>query len=317
MTDLSEEDIYKELQGRLHALYSRPGFKVRRLRQISESIFNEACAEFSITTTQFGVLYTLNAIDDLDQITVARLIGLDRSTAGLVIELLESRGLINRNFDPADRRRRILTITAEGRELIEKLQGPAQKSIERFLDSLSRKDQKRFLGLLGKSIDDDNSGEQMLVYQAKISALLQRPGILIRRLHQKSEALFVEECRDQQLTPTQYGLLHVVRQCGPVDQITMARLIAVDRSTVALVVRLLVERGLISKSVDTADKRRRTLVITPEGLDLFQAAASSAARVMNALLASLPDDDRKWLMSTLDKLINRHEARFSTVPQPA
>jgi len=31
----------------------------------------------------------------------------------------------------------------------------------------------------------------------------------------------------------------------------------------------------------------------------------------------LPDDDRQWLMSTLDKLINRHEARFSTVPQPA
>lgn len=312
VTKLTEDELYGQMQERLQGLYNRPGFKIRRLRQISEAIFSEACSEFSVTTTQYGVLYTLSQLEDLDQITVARLIGLDRSTAGMVIELLEGRGLISRGHDPADGRRRILSITPEGQELIGKLEGPARKTVDRLLDSLSRKDQKRFITLLDPMVDGVD-GEHLAVYQGKLEKLLQRPGFLIRRLHQKSVALFLEECRDQQLTPTQYGLLHAVRQCAPIDQITLAHLIAVDRSTVALVVRLLVERGLIGKSVDAVDKRRRTLVMTPEGLDLFNAAAPSAARVMNALLAPLGEDDRQWLMSVLDRLIGRHEARFSTV----
>ena len=313
MSDMFDEG-FRELQSRLHALYARPGFKIRRLRQISEALFVEACAEYSVTTTQFGVLYVLGQIDGIDQITVARLVRLDRSTAGLVIELLENRKMITRCVDATDKRRRLLHITPEGRALLARLELPASRVVGQLLDSLSRKDQKRLLSLIDRLLGQSNGTDELLAMEKQILPLLQRPGIMIRRLHQKSFATFLEEGGASGLTPTQFGILYVVRHCGPVDQITLARLIAVDRSTIALVVRLLTERGLLEKTVDPGDKRRRTLVLSQAGIEEHERSLVPAKRAMERWLEPLEQADRDWLMLAFDRLISRHEARFSTVP---
>src|ERR1043165_7076160 len=90
----------------LDALYHRPGFMLRRAHQIAVSLFLEETGELNITTTQFGILHLLKHSPGLDQITVAKLLGLDRSTTGMVLGKLEDAGLIGRNVGTTDRRKR-------------------------------------------------------------------------------------------------------------------------------------------------------------------------------------------------------------------
>ena len=73
----------------LDELYRRPGFMIRRAHQIAVSLFLEETGELGITTTQYGILVLLKHHDGIDQITVSKLLGLDRSTTGTVLEKLE------------------------------------------------------------------------------------------------------------------------------------------------------------------------------------------------------------------------------------
>ncbi|MEO8723076.1 MAG: MarR family winged helix-turn-helix transcriptional regulator [Sphingobium sp.] len=98
----------------MEALYQRPGFIIRRAYQIVLALFDEAAADVGITTTQYSVLHTLRARPGIDQIGLCELIGIDRSTATLVLRLLEKNGLIERKQSEQDKRRNQLMLTAEG-----------------------------------------------------------------------------------------------------------------------------------------------------------------------------------------------------------
>ncbi len=94
--------------GGLAALYARPGFKLRRAHQIALSVFLEECRAHDVTTTQYGILVALRECPGIDQVGLAQLLGLDRSTTGMVVGLLEARALLKRTQPPEDRRRRLL-----------------------------------------------------------------------------------------------------------------------------------------------------------------------------------------------------------------
>ncbi len=80
----------------LDELYLRPGFMVRRAQQIATSIFEAAVGELNLSPTQFAALHILNAYPDIDQITLSGLLGIDRSTATIVLRSLEEVGYIVR-----------------------------------------------------------------------------------------------------------------------------------------------------------------------------------------------------------------------------
>ena len=80
----------------------------------------KAAHEFGLTTTQYSVLHTLRAWPQIDQVSLCTLIGLDRSTATPVLSTLEKNALVERRQDPADRRRKLHALTAQGRALLER-----------------------------------------------------------------------------------------------------------------------------------------------------------------------------------------------------
>ncbi len=121
----------------LAALYDRPGFKLRRAHQIALSVFAEECRAFEVTTTQYGILVALAERPGLDQVGLAGALGLDRSTTGMVLGLLEARGLVQRVRPEGDRRRRRLTLTASGEALLEALGPAAERARQRLLAPLS------------------------------------------------------------------------------------------------------------------------------------------------------------------------------------
>src|SRR5438105_15896278 len=90
----------------LDELYRRPGFLIRRAQQIAVSLFLEESGQLGITNSQYGILLVLKHRPGTDQISLAKLLGLDRSTTGMVVEKLAQGGLIKRLIGSADRRTR-------------------------------------------------------------------------------------------------------------------------------------------------------------------------------------------------------------------
>ncbi len=134
----------------LNDLYCRPGFMIRRAHQIAVSVFMEETADLRVTTTQFGILYLLKYVPAVDQVTAARLLGLDRSTTGMVVKALESANLIVRVVDKMDKRRRYLTLTPAGLKLFQRLETPAKSARRRLLAPLNSSEQAALLRLLRK-----------------------------------------------------------------------------------------------------------------------------------------------------------------------
>jgi DNA-binding MarR family transcriptional regulator len=141
----------------LDGLYRRPGFMLRRAHQIAVSVFLEETEEVGVTTTQYGVLYILERRPSIDQISVARLLGLDRSTTGMVVKTLVDAGLVHRIVKATDRRRRLLDLSPAGRDLLRKLRKPAERAVGRLLSPLDADERAAFLTLLEKLTDAFNA----------------------------------------------------------------------------------------------------------------------------------------------------------------
>src|SRR5688572_16563726 len=152
---MTSPDMHEHLgtgRERLAGLYGRPGFMIRRLHQIAVAVFNAHAGMLGLTNTQFGVLYVLRRYPLIDQVTLSRLMRLDRSTTGTVIETLEGRGLIVREIGRPDRRRRVLALTPEGEAMLKRVQGEAAGTSDTLLTPLSTEERSQFLALLTRVI---------------------------------------------------------------------------------------------------------------------------------------------------------------------
>ena len=134
----------------LRGLEDRPGFLIRRAHQISQALFVEECAGLNITATQFGVLWVLGHGVQLDQISIARLLGFDRSTTAMVVKLLEDRKLVLRSPDPNDRRRYVLRLTKAGEDLRLRALPPVDRVRTRLESVFTLAEAKTFSRLLDK-----------------------------------------------------------------------------------------------------------------------------------------------------------------------
>lgn len=144
--------------------------------------------------------------------------------------------------------------------------------------------------------------------RSPLQAIYDRPGFLLKRCHQLSVAIFLEECSDFNLTPSQYAVLRALEAYPGIDQLAVGRLAGLDRSTVALVIRLLGERDLIEREVNDEDKRRMRLRLSPAGRRLLIDVAPAAQRAQEVVLAPLSKARRVMLLDLLREFIEGHGA---------
>lgn len=146
--------------------------------------------------------------------------------------------------------------------------------------------------------------------------LSDRPGHIIRRLHQIHVALFLEECADYNLTPVQFGVLTVLSNGKVRDQVTIAKMIGVDRNTAADVIRRLARRGLLERPDNLADKRTKLAKITAEGMQLVEHVQPGMVNAQKRLISPLSDDEHQRFMELGRKLIkaNDHSSRAPWTP---
>lgn len=98
----------------------------------------------------FAVLATLEESGSLSQADIGRRLGLDRNDVNAVLNRLQELQAVEREPDPADRRRNIVTLTAAGREYLEEVQAKADAVQNHLLEALEPDEQRQLQVLLEK-----------------------------------------------------------------------------------------------------------------------------------------------------------------------
>lgn len=143
------------------------------------------------------------------------------------------------------------------------------------------------------------------VQTASIDIDLQ-PGHAIRRLHQISVGVFLQEAGDLGITPVQYAALQTVGNQPGIDQRTLARNIALDASTTGGVVDRLEARGWLGRKTSTEDRRARQLTLTLSGEQALRDAVPVMLRAQEQILAPLTESQRATFMELLQVLVTQN-----------
>ncbi|MGY3451085.1 DNA-binding MarR family transcriptional regulator [Bradyrhizobium sp. USDA 4353] len=138
-----------------------------------------------------------------------------------------------------------------------------------------------------------------------MAEMQEMPGHLARRFQQIAVAVFLAEVEAAgfDLTPVQYAALAAIAANPAIDQITLAGLIAYDRTTITGVIDRLAQKGLVVRRASARDRRSRELLITAEGrrtLDAMTPAVEAAQRLM---VRGLTKAEAKELVRLMQKAI--------------
>lgn len=136
-------DLDTEAMGIVGRLY--------RAAKAAGDLATEAYAAYGITRADFDVLATLRRAGAPYQLSPSALTASLMLTSGGVtgrIDRLERAGFVRRAPDPADRRGQLVTLTDEGRALIDEAVGAGLATQQEFLAALSPSKQRQLDSLL-------------------------------------------------------------------------------------------------------------------------------------------------------------------------
>ncbi len=140
----------------MHDLYTMPGHLIRLVQQISSALFAEECGGFDLTSVQYAALVAIRANPQIDATRLSALIAFDRSTLGDVLERLETKGWLLRSSSPSDKRIKLLSLSPDGAQVLEKV-GPAVRRVQdRLLAPLPPDDRTVMTRLLATIADMHN-----------------------------------------------------------------------------------------------------------------------------------------------------------------
>lgn len=128
------------------------------------------------------------------------------------------------------------------------------------------------------------------------------PAHLMRRCNQFYGDLFARETGDRDLTKQQYLVLCALEQHEGVSQTALVNATGIDRSTLAEMVRRMLERGLLTRKRTDEDARANAVAITPPGRRVLKAARLAAERAERALLEPLAPSDRSRFVKFLSTI---------------
>jgi MarR family transcriptional regulator, lower aerobic nicotinate degradation pathway regulator len=132
-----------------YRLEEQVGFLLRRASQRHVAIFGEHMGE-EVTPTRWAVLAKLYEAGPSSQNRLGRNTAMDAATIKGVVDRLIERGLIETQPDPTDARRRVIALSAAGRQLVERLIQRALAITRETLDPLTPGERAELMGLLRK-----------------------------------------------------------------------------------------------------------------------------------------------------------------------
>jgi len=132
----------KTTAGRAPTIDSSIIHLLHRASQRASEIFAQETRDFDLTARQYAVVTTVARHEGLSQTDLVRLTGIDRSTLADVVQRLLKRGIIERERTMRDGRTYAVSLSAEGRELLEAIKPIARRADRLVMGCLGDEDGK-------------------------------------------------------------------------------------------------------------------------------------------------------------------------------
>lgn len=126
---------------------------------------------------------------------------------------------------------------------------------------------------------------------------------LLHRAGQCADELFAVSIGDSDLTPRQYAVLRAVDGNEEPSQTTLVEKTGIDRSTLADIVRRLVEKGLLSRKRTRRDARMYAVRLTDKGQAALRRAEPVARSTDERLLSAIPQREREVFLESLSRIV--------------
>ena len=148
-----------------HVIWDRPGYLVRRLHQLHVALFMGQVAKGEVTPIQYGLLSILVNSPGIDQTMLGEELGLDPANIAEILKRLEARGLVSREIDPSNRRRKLCVATIEGEQFVSRYQKDMQHSQQQLLSPLEPHERELFMNLLMRLVQGNNENRRVMSSQ--------------------------------------------------------------------------------------------------------------------------------------------------------
>ncbi|WP_197427305.1 MarR family winged helix-turn-helix transcriptional regulator [Bradyrhizobium retamae] len=123
--------------------------------------------------------------------------------------------------------------------------------------------------------------------------------------------MIAEALEDAGLVQLEFALLAFVDDVPGISQQTLSEALGIDRNNVSLIADKLEARGLLMRTVNSADRRARELQLTPEGRKLRRMCIPRVRQANDRILTSLKAGERELFLDMLVRVVeaNRVHAR--------
>jgi len=130
-----------------------PSFLIAQVGAHAALQFAERLRKLKLAPQHAGILRILNLTPAITQQTLATTLGMVPSRLVVLVDEMESRGLIERRENPDDRRRYALHITEKGRSTLEEIGRISREHSKTLLAAISEDEQRQLATLLQRIAD--------------------------------------------------------------------------------------------------------------------------------------------------------------------
>jgi DNA-binding MarR family transcriptional regulator len=138
--------------------------------------------------------------------------------------------------------------------------------------------------------------------------LSESPSHLIRRCAQYFGDLYAHEAGSRELTKQQFMLLAALEHNEGISQTALVEITGIDRSTLAEMVRRMLEKGLLSRERTEEDQRANSVAISPSGRKALRVARTASDRAEKMFMDPLPPVERQRFVKLLSQIAQAGEA---------
>ena len=131
-------------------LLTDQAYLLGRLGREARRQFTQVLSAWELYPSHYGILLLLEAIGQASQQYLAQTLTIDRANMVALLDTLEERGFVERQADPRDRRRHVVTLTAIGQGELQRIRQAQEEINSTFFAGLDGEVQEKLHQLLVK-----------------------------------------------------------------------------------------------------------------------------------------------------------------------
>lgn len=255
----------------------------------------KACLPDDFHLREVAVLSILAERGSMSQRELAEITDVNQTLVVKLVDVLEHKGWVVRQRNPADRRSYALTLMPAGVRALDAFNRDLDRGEAELVEPLSEREAEQLRNWLTTLLADDRA--------IQLTSLSQRTGYLIAEAHRRLRGMAEQRLEPLGLHPRDFGVLSVLHTDAPCSQQHLAGRLGVSPPAALTFVDGLEVRGLVSRVRRQDDRRVYDLTLTDAGRDVLRQALDTAAVVQAEIAGTLGPEADRGLRLVLAKLV--------------